>query len=307
MRLPLIKQWMACVLAAGLVASWAGNLRADEVLRHIQQSLRDQGFYYGPIEGSPGDETTQAIKRYQIRNGLPISGQLNDETRKSIEHAEAAVAKGSSTSHTTTTRSHASTAAASSSDNEDRQYAEATPPPLTGHAAFPPAQAAPPTVRSAPPVETDSGDENDSPAAQAPPPRPPDAAAPPSGNAVPPGAVAPSSTLTAMFARTPYEFAPPPVQADVLRHAQAKLLRDGFYDGPADGVPGPRIAEALSNLQQVSHVRATARLDMQTLAILRLLPRTPPGPPRYYYGPGPYQGAGPFAGPGGVYQGRIVQ
>jgi peptidoglycan hydrolase-like protein with peptidoglycan-binding domain len=120
--------------------------------------------------------------------------------------------------------------------------------------------------------------------------------------------VAPSSTLTAMFARTPYEFAPPPVQSDVLRHAQAKLLRDGFYDGPTDGVPGPRIAEALSNLQQVSHVRATGRLDMQTLAILRLLPRTQPGPPRYYYGPGSYPGAGPYPPvPGGVYEGRIVQ
>jgi peptidoglycan hydrolase-like protein with peptidoglycan-binding domain len=118
---------------------------------------------------------------------------------------------------------------------------------------------------------------------------------------VPPGAVAPSATLTAMFARTPYEFAPPPVQADVLRRAQAKLLHDGFYDGPTDGVPGPRIAEALSNLQEVSHVRATGRLDVQTLAILRLLPRTPPGPPRNYYGPGRYPG------PGGVYQGRIVQ
>ncbi len=124
---------------------------------------------------------------------------------------------------------------------------------------------------------------------------------------MPPGAVQPSPELTSMFVRTPYEFAPPPVQSDILRRAQAALLRDGFYDGQADGVPGSRTSEALSNLQQVSHIRATGRLDVQTLAILRLLPRGRPGPPPgYYYGPGPY-GPGPVAGPGGVYQGRIVQ
>ena len=313
MRLPLLNPLLTCVAAACLTICGTPNLLADETLRHIQQELRDQGFYYGSIDGSPGDETTQAIKRYQIRNGLTVTGQLNDETRKSIDRAESAVAKGSSSSGargSASSRGSVSSSSSSSSNNDDRQYAEATPPPL----APPPPdyQDQAPVVRSAPhapPPDTDSGDENDAPA----PPARPDLRVPPGGSQpggpVPPaGAVQPSPELTAMFARTPYEFAPPPVQSDILRRAQAALLRDGFYDGQADGVPGPRTSEALANLQQVSHIRASGRLDVQTLAILRLLPRGQPGPPRgYYYGPGPGYGPGPAMGPGGVYQGRIVQ
>jgi peptidoglycan hydrolase-like protein with peptidoglycan-binding domain len=295
MRLTFKNQLVTCAVAACLAASGATSLFADDVLRHVQQDLRDQGFYYGAIDGAPGDETTQAIRRYQIRNGLQVTGQLNDETRKSIEHAEASVAKGSSSSHGSSSAARSSTPQVS---NEDRQYAEATPPPLVPDAP-PPAPNQAPVYHPAPPPAPDAGnaDENDQPAG--PPPTRPDLRVPP-GGALPPGAVAASPALTAMFERTPYEFAPPPVQADVLRRAQASLLRDGFYDGPTDGVPGPRTAEALANLQQVSHVRATGRLDVQTLAILRLLPRTQPYPPRrYYYGPGPV--------PGAVYEGRIVQ
>jgi peptidoglycan hydrolase-like protein with peptidoglycan-binding domain len=309
MRFPSTNHLMTWAMAACLAAFAAPSLFADEVLRHIQQSLRDQGFYYGSIDGTPGDETTQAIKRYQIRNGLPVTGQLDDQTRKSIEHAEAAVAKGSSSTSKGSANSHTST---SSSAADDRQYAEATPPPLAGPAHVPPpAPDQEPVLRSAPHAapETDSGDENDSPAAAAP--ARPDLRVQPGGvvqqqgpmppGAVPIGAVPPSPALTGMFERTPYEFAPPPVQADILRRAQAALLRDGFYDGDADGVPGPRTSEALSNLQEVSHIRATGRLDVQTLAILRLLPRSQPVPRRYYYGPGA------MPGPGGVYEGRIVQ
>jgi peptidoglycan hydrolase-like protein with peptidoglycan-binding domain len=298
MRLPLLNRLITCAVAAGLTAAGATNLLADEVLRHVQQELRDQGFYYGSIDGSPGDETTQAIRRYQIRNGLGVTGQLNDETRKSIERTEAAVAKGPASSSSSRHSARPGT-------DEDRQYAEATPPPLAGNAPAPAPEPAP-VFRSAPhpPPETDSGDENDSPAVQQPPGRP-DLRVPPGGAAQPPqpppGGVVPSAALTSMFERTPYEFAPPPVQAEVLRRAQATLLRDGFYDGPADGVPGPRTSEALSNLQEVSHVRTTGRLDVQTLAILRLLPRGQPVPRRYYYGPGP------VPGPGGIYEGRIVQ
>ena len=283
MRYSLTQRLMTCAAAAFLMALGPASLLADDALRHVQQSLRDQGFYYGSIDGQPGDETTQAIRRYQIRNGLAVSGQLDDATRKSIDRNESNVAKG--------TKSDQGTIASSGSD--DRAYAQgdATPPPLNPSA--PPADNAP-VFRSLPHPPPDTSNDGDQQQQSAP------ASAP--GRAdqriAPPGAVVPSPELTAMFQRTPYEFAPPPVQADVLRHAQAALLRDGFYDGVANGIPGPRTSEALSNLQQVSHIRATGRLDVQTLAILRLLPARQVVP-RHVYGPQP--------GPGGVYEGRIVQ
>ena len=65
-------------------AMMAGSLWADDLTRAIQQRLKDQGFYYGEVDGQGGDETSAAIRRYQIRYGLRVTGQLNDETLHSL-------------------------------------------------------------------------------------------------------------------------------------------------------------------------------------------------------------------------------
>jgi peptidoglycan hydrolase-like protein with peptidoglycan-binding domain len=59
--------------------------RADQTTENVQQALKDQGFYYGEITGQKDTDTTAAIRRYQIRNGLQITGELNDETLRSIQ------------------------------------------------------------------------------------------------------------------------------------------------------------------------------------------------------------------------------
>jgi peptidoglycan hydrolase-like protein with peptidoglycan-binding domain len=59
--------------------------RADQTTETVQQALKDQGFYYGEINGQKDTDTTAAIRRYQIRNGLQITGELNDETLRSIK------------------------------------------------------------------------------------------------------------------------------------------------------------------------------------------------------------------------------
>ena len=50
----------------------------------VQQALKDQGFYYGEVSGEMNANLTAAIRRYQIRNGLQVSGELNNETLKSL-------------------------------------------------------------------------------------------------------------------------------------------------------------------------------------------------------------------------------
>ncbi|MDQ2824157.1 MAG: peptidoglycan-binding protein, partial [Verrucomicrobiota bacterium] len=67
------------ILFASLVTG-----RADDKIASVQQALKDQGFYYGEITGEKNADTTAAIRRYQIRNGLQINGELNDETARSI-------------------------------------------------------------------------------------------------------------------------------------------------------------------------------------------------------------------------------
>ena len=57
---------------------------ADSAVESAQQKLKDQGFYYGEINGQKDADTTAAIRRYQIRNGLQITGELNAETLRSL-------------------------------------------------------------------------------------------------------------------------------------------------------------------------------------------------------------------------------
>lgn len=289
---------LAAVLGVLVCLAGARTVRADDALKRIQQSLHDQGFYYGAIDGTPGDETTHAISRYQIRNGLAVTGQLNDETTQSINRSGAAVAKSSPGGKITGDNPRSGNSASAS---EDRRYAQGDDAPATSRATPPPLYHPPP-----PSNRPDPGDEDDdnAPVARAPSNRPDLRASPDDANpAAPPrgGGIPPSAALTSVFERTPYEFAPPPVQADVLRRAQSILLRDGFYDGEANGRPNPVTFEALTNFQGVNHLHRTGRLDTATLAQMRLLPDRRAGPARG----GPYDDG--RRGPGSVYEGRVTQ
>ena len=62
----------------------AGFVRADQTTQSVQQTLKDQGFYYGNVTGDKSAETTAAIRRYQIRNGLQVTGEINPETLRSL-------------------------------------------------------------------------------------------------------------------------------------------------------------------------------------------------------------------------------
>jgi peptidoglycan hydrolase-like protein with peptidoglycan-binding domain len=70
----------------------AGLVHADQTVRSLQQTLKDQGFYYGTITGEKSAETTAAIRRYQIRNGLQVTGEFNDETLRSLSSSSKSVA-----------------------------------------------------------------------------------------------------------------------------------------------------------------------------------------------------------------------
>ena len=61
-----------------------GAARADQTVQSVQQALKDQGFYYGNATGQKSAETTAAVRRYQIRNGLQVTGEMNPETLRSL-------------------------------------------------------------------------------------------------------------------------------------------------------------------------------------------------------------------------------
>ncbi len=57
---------------------------ADTNVRVVQEKLREAGLYFGEIDGAYSSELASALGRYQIRNGLPITGQLDEETSKAL-------------------------------------------------------------------------------------------------------------------------------------------------------------------------------------------------------------------------------
>jgi peptidoglycan hydrolase-like protein with peptidoglycan-binding domain len=67
--------------------------RADQVIESVQQALKNQGFYYGEITGEKNADLTAAIRRYQIRNGLQVNGELNNETLQSLRTNSSASAR----------------------------------------------------------------------------------------------------------------------------------------------------------------------------------------------------------------------
>jgi peptidoglycan hydrolase-like protein with peptidoglycan-binding domain len=77
--------FMRNALLIFMVAWMANSLRADDLTLAIQQRLKDQGYYYGEVDGHGGEETSAAIRRYQIRHGLQVTGQLDDETLRRLD------------------------------------------------------------------------------------------------------------------------------------------------------------------------------------------------------------------------------
>lgn len=83
-----MKRFLLCALLA-VVCSITPSF-ADDSVRAVQARLKTDGFYFGDVSGNYDSETAAAVSRYQIRHGLPISGQLDPETSKALGVATAA-------------------------------------------------------------------------------------------------------------------------------------------------------------------------------------------------------------------------
>lgn len=61
---------------------------ADTPTERVQNILKTQGFFYGDADGISSPEMVAALRRYQIRNGLEVTGTVNDETRAALGLAD---------------------------------------------------------------------------------------------------------------------------------------------------------------------------------------------------------------------------
>lgn len=67
-----------------LVLSTAVGLSADENVRAAQEKLKQNSYYIGEANGNYDIETTAAVTRFQIRNGLQITGRIDAATAEAL-------------------------------------------------------------------------------------------------------------------------------------------------------------------------------------------------------------------------------
>jgi peptidoglycan hydrolase-like protein with peptidoglycan-binding domain len=221
-------------IAVLILFACTAALRADDVIAEVQQALKDQGFYYGQINGEKNADTTAAIRRYQIRNGLKITGELDNDTLKALRSVSPvssppAVANAPATS-ASPAQTHDETAATTTPEEPaagPRDSRSAVGAIRRGEDSYPP------NVPNAPNVASQPGD---------------------------------------LFADTPFAKASPEQQHDVVASAQRTLAQRGLYHGEIDGVFASPLEFSLRAYQSRVGLPATGRLDLETLAALKLLP-----------------------------------
>src|SRR5437868_646488 len=111
------------VATVNLMIGLAPLTRADSTVQEAQQELKEQGYYFGQINGEKDADTIAAIRRFQIRSGLPISGELDEQTLRTLRSGTA-----SSSAPTNTPQPQR---------REDQQSEEATPAPREAQVARP--------------------------------------------------------------------------------------------------------------------------------------------------------------------------
>jgi hypothetical protein len=51
-----------------------------QVITNVQQALQEQGYYQGELDGTFGPMTRDALLNYQRDNGLPVTGEIDQDT-----------------------------------------------------------------------------------------------------------------------------------------------------------------------------------------------------------------------------------
>ncbi len=109
-----------------LAIALAQLTRADSTVQEVQQELKEQGYYFGQINGEKDADTIAAIRRFQIRSGLPITGELDEQTLRTLH-------SGTASSAAPTNRQQPQPREDERTANE--QSEEATPPPREAQVA----------------------------------------------------------------------------------------------------------------------------------------------------------------------------
>jgi hypothetical protein len=61
-----------------------GNLTPDQIMVNVQVALQRDGYYTGPIDGSIGPQTREALAPFQADNGLAVTSTVDGPTLQTL-------------------------------------------------------------------------------------------------------------------------------------------------------------------------------------------------------------------------------
>ena len=84
--------WLCPILGEAGTAGTTGEQRPEqpqlmttENLKLVQARLKAEGVYAGSVDGIMGPQTETALRRYQEKQGLPVSGAADEATLKQLQ------------------------------------------------------------------------------------------------------------------------------------------------------------------------------------------------------------------------------
>src|SRR5205085_10423993 len=109
-------------IGTAILASALAQLAlADSTVQQAQEELKEQGYYFGQINGEKNADTVAAIRRFQIRSGLHVTGELDEETLRALQ-------TGATSSTATTTAVTPQPQHSEDSSSTTEQLESPTPP-----------------------------------------------------------------------------------------------------------------------------------------------------------------------------------
>jgi peptidoglycan hydrolase-like protein with peptidoglycan-binding domain len=84
--------WLCPIMIEAGTAGTTGEQRPEqkqlittENLKLVQQRLTAEGVYAGPINGELNAQTEAALRQYQEKQGLPVSGAADEATLQRLQ------------------------------------------------------------------------------------------------------------------------------------------------------------------------------------------------------------------------------
>jgi peptidoglycan lytic transglycosylase B len=84
--------WLGPVLVETGTAGTTGEQRPEQRqtiskdnIKLIQERLTAEGVYAGPVDGELNAQTEAALRQYQQKRGIPVSGAADEETLKQLQ------------------------------------------------------------------------------------------------------------------------------------------------------------------------------------------------------------------------------